>query len=246
MAEQDPVATTALVVSLIALVIAIGQLSQQLLGTADGYRRCKAEVIGVWATRTHRRWLWYEFRFETKYTTPDIDLVAQRDSSEKKKNAGRGKGPFWLNDSDPVVEVDLTVHPKPNKNGEHVGENRELLVSWIPLLQELYNTYNAYRPGQCSCSKLNKRGSSKNTPKQRYLDALKESINHASDTTEKSSASSEGSNISSRALQNSVRTDVAVTYRVLSWDFMPSEVVRPLASTCLGTLVVLGVRLDMR
>lgn len=42
------------------------------------------------------------------------------------------------------------------------------------------------------------------------------------------------------------RTDLTITYRELSWDFMPPDVVRPLATSTVGTIVVLAVRLGMR
>ena len=76
MGQCDTVAVVALTVSLIALLGAVGQISQQFLGTADGYRRCKEEVIGAWALRTYRKWHWYEFRFGTKFTVPDVDLLS--------------------------------------------------------------------------------------------------------------------------------------------------------------------------
>ena len=52
------VAFVALAVSLIAMLVALGQLAGQLLGTAEGYRRCNYSVIGGWAAYTHRKWHW--------------------------------------------------------------------------------------------------------------------------------------------------------------------------------------------
>jgi len=45
-------AATALAIALVALVVALGQLFQQYLGTADGYRRCQISVMGGYAKRT--------------------------------------------------------------------------------------------------------------------------------------------------------------------------------------------------
>jgi len=53
---MDNVAVAALVIALIALITAIGQLLQAYLGTADGYRRCQSSVMGNWAKRTRLRW----------------------------------------------------------------------------------------------------------------------------------------------------------------------------------------------
>lgn len=46
-------------------------------------------------------------------------------------------------------------------------------------------------------------------------------------------------------VENTERTDIIITYRELSWDFMPPDVVRPLAMTHLGPLVVMSIRLRM-
>ena len=47
-------------------------------------------------------------------------------------------------------------------------------------------------------------------------------------------------------LENDQRTDVIITYRELSWDFMPPDVVRPLAMIRLGPLIIMSVRLGMK
>jgi hypothetical protein len=50
------IAAAALAISLVAFVTALGQLFQQYLATADGYRRCQSSVMGGWAKRTRLRW----------------------------------------------------------------------------------------------------------------------------------------------------------------------------------------------
>jgi hypothetical protein len=57
-AEVD-VATAALAIAAVALVIALGQLIQQLFGTADGYRRVQSSVIGDWSKLVRLRFRWY-------------------------------------------------------------------------------------------------------------------------------------------------------------------------------------------
>lgn len=79
MALQDNVAVVALVVSLVALFIALTQGSVQLFSTAEGYRKCAASIIGPWSSKRHRKWLWSEFRFETQYVTPHIALLNPAD-----------------------------------------------------------------------------------------------------------------------------------------------------------------------
>jgi hypothetical protein len=73
----DPVAVTALIISLVALLATFGQILQQYLATADGYRRCQPSVMGLWGMKTELRWRWREFRFETIYYVPyvTVDLL---------------------------------------------------------------------------------------------------------------------------------------------------------------------------
>jgi len=79
---MDPVALIALLVSLVALIIAAGQLLQQYFGTADGYRRCQQSVMGPrWGAMTKLRFRRREFRFETLYCVPNIsvDFILRHD-----------------------------------------------------------------------------------------------------------------------------------------------------------------------
>jgi hypothetical protein len=70
----DPVALTALVISLVALLATTGQLLQQYFATADGYRQCLPSVMGRWGTMTKLRWRWREFRFETIFYVPYLSV----------------------------------------------------------------------------------------------------------------------------------------------------------------------------
>ncbi len=74
--EQDNTAILAIVIALIAFFVTTAQLLQALFGTAVGYRQCQSSVIGEWAKKTRRKWRWSEFRFETIFTTPNIQLDA--------------------------------------------------------------------------------------------------------------------------------------------------------------------------
>jgi hypothetical protein len=71
----DPTALTALLISLIALLATMGQLLQQYIATADGWRYCQDTVMGpFWGSRTKPRWRWREFRFETIYFVPKLSI----------------------------------------------------------------------------------------------------------------------------------------------------------------------------
>jgi hypothetical protein len=57
--DEVSVATAALVIAIVALLIAFSQLVQQLFGTADGYRRCQSSVIGDWSQLVKLHFRWY-------------------------------------------------------------------------------------------------------------------------------------------------------------------------------------------
>lgn len=76
MSLTNNISVVALVISLIALFIALLQLSQSFLLTADGYRRCAESVLGAWSNLRHRHFRWSEFRFETQFVTPQILIVS--------------------------------------------------------------------------------------------------------------------------------------------------------------------------
>lgn len=52
-------ASAALAIAIVALVIALGQLLQQLFGSADGYRKCQDSVIGDWSKLVKLQFRWY-------------------------------------------------------------------------------------------------------------------------------------------------------------------------------------------
>lgn len=71
---MDTIALIALIVSLIALLIAVGQFLAQIVGTVEGYRRCQQSVLGDWTRYRELDWSWSQFRYETIFRTPDIRL----------------------------------------------------------------------------------------------------------------------------------------------------------------------------
>ncbi|KAL8800850.1 MAG: hypothetical protein Q9182_004870 [Xanthomendoza sp. 2 TL-2023] len=72
MADSPAIANTALVISIVALLVTTTQLLSQIFSTAEGHRRCQPSVIGPWAMLTKRKWRWSSFRFETLVATPEI------------------------------------------------------------------------------------------------------------------------------------------------------------------------------
>jgi hypothetical protein len=69
MSEQLDLSVTALVISLAALVIALGQILQQYFATAEGYRRCREDVMGDWSKLTRAPFDYKGLRFETRFVS---------------------------------------------------------------------------------------------------------------------------------------------------------------------------------
>lgn len=111
MGEEVDIAIIALIVSLIALFVTVNQLLTQLFGSADGYRRCAESVIDVWHVKRHRVWKWSEFRFETRYVTPQIWLASPGEIQDYEDEY---EGIFLINspnlNDDACKELDRTVH----------------------------------------------------------------------------------------------------------------------------------------
>jgi hypothetical protein len=74
MTPETVLSLAALVVALVALLNTLFQVLQQYYATADGYQRCSPSVMGEWAKFTRRKFIWKEFRFETHFGSPVIFL----------------------------------------------------------------------------------------------------------------------------------------------------------------------------
>ena len=70
--NSDAVALLALIVSLVALLVALFQVIQQYAATAYDYRRCSARTMGGWAKHTKRVFVLSEIRYEIVFAVPHI------------------------------------------------------------------------------------------------------------------------------------------------------------------------------
>jgi hypothetical protein len=120
----DGNALVALIISLVALVIALAQLLAQVFGTVEGHRKCQTSVMGKWSKHTHRHWRWTQFRFETRFATPEI-VLAPYPHEDSNIIAITGKKESRTATFVPK-EDDLINDP----NGE--------LACWVPLLVALH------------------------------------------------------------------------------------------------------------
>lgn len=131
MAFTEDVSTTALVISIVALIVTVGQALQQYFSTAEGFRRCREDVIGNWSALTRRHFDWRNLRFETRFVSPHISLVqpwlfyrSLTDFSEREvKDKSR------LNVILPIGHKDL-----PARTTE-TGNLPSARVSWLALLE---------------------------------------------------------------------------------------------------------------
>jgi hypothetical protein len=191
-------AGAALAVALTALAIAVGQLLQQVFSTAEGYRRCQHSVMGPWARKTRLTWRWSQFRFEVKFTTPDIILQTNVPMPISCKVPERS---VVKRDVIAVDHSGLRTNSTPVERREETSTDQ---VGWISLLKQLEHLQEA------TWSELG------------TLDPRKSS-----------------------EVPAMMILSPAMVLREWSWDFMPPEVVRPLATTTVGTLVVLAHRMGM-
>ena len=230
--EGFSVALSALVVAIVALLIALGQLLSQVFDTAEGYRRCQRSVMGPWFKRTRLRFNWWQFRFETLVTTPELVLSQYLPSGYVRsvpvypaRRADSKDRPLL-----PTNENDIPPDPCATPNapssvelvsitGDADSIRRSLLpketkddptnelVCWIALLQSLHHH-----------SKL-------------VLDQV------AEDRKEEWE-----SYIREICKQTSWPT---VKFKERSWDFMPPDVVRPFASSTVSEIAVIARRMGM-
>jgi hypothetical protein len=139
----DPVAVTALVVSLVALLATTGQLLQQYFATADGFRRCQPSVMGLWAKKTKLRWRWREFRFETIFVIPRIIYgPVHQDLGKDGEITG---GSCSLVDTDESLKASMTF-PGWSTYDARRYYNSDELVCWVPLLAQYVKLRNMFLP----------------------------------------------------------------------------------------------------
>ncbi|KAL9609219.1 MAG: hypothetical protein Q9167_005996 [Letrouitia subvulpina] len=131
--SDNDISYVALAIALAALVIALGQLLTQVFAAAEGYRRCQLSVMGGWAKKTHRRFRWAEFRFETLYSIPRFGLTEQR-TEYIKASSSKGSTTIYI-PLDGTIESMCRTFCEPGS----VPSDSFELVSWISLLEALHS-----------------------------------------------------------------------------------------------------------
>ncbi len=223
----DPTTVAALVVALVALLTTISQVAAQLFATADGYRRCQESVMGPWAKLTRRRFRWSEMRFETRYTTPRFGL----------SNGVVGhKSAYPVEDSTGTRLNRLQFHGRGAIQDNHYrldGSSRSMRatfigkvsrqyavsteqVSWVMFLEALHYNSLVTHRGLGEFQPVHPPTS---MPEQLPLPMPQDSQPYSI-------------------------YDVRIEER--SWDFMPAEVIRPLAVVSVSHIAIMARRLGLQ
>ena len=189
MGADSSVATVALIVSLIALFIALLQLLQQIFGTAEGYRRCQESIIGPWSKLRGRKIRWSELRIETVFCVPDFSF-----------------------------EYGNEVVLRSVKDGAPHAFDNPRAQPLIPLRADLQRSHVSWLGLMSSLADLAQNHDS-------YARLIPEA--------------------GEKRNWKSMRCHPVFMPEPQSWDLIPPDVVRPLATARLGDLLVLGHRLGM-
>lgn len=225
MASDTTISTIALAVALVALVTTVSQVLGQFLATADGYRRCQSSVMGGWAKLTHRRFRWSEMRFETLYTTPQFGLFPYMPGQSVSKETdayGTKEMHYQIDGSAESLQAtycEITRVP-------HLAGSTEY-VSWLRFIEALHrNTGESLKLFGVSFDGVATKKEPGDEKDLLTQHKILEDIAH-------NALGSQGYLIPDLKLQRR------------SWDFVPPEVVRPLASVTVCDIAVMARRLGM-
>lgn len=219
----DPVSTAALVVALVALFTTMSQVIAQLFATADGYRRCQDSVMGPWAKLTRRRFRWSEMRYETRYTTPRFGLF--------KTAVGH-----------------ITAYP--------VEDSGTRAIRFHKVLGSLRTRDNHYR---LDGSYRSKRATFIGQVSRKYIVSTEqvswvmflEALHYNSRFTHRGLGDFQPITPPQQTLELPLSVEdqpysmYDVTVEERSWDFMPAEVIRPLAVVSVSDIAIIARRLGM-
>lgn len=212
----DPVSTAALVVALVALFTTMSQVIAQLFATADGYRRCQDSVMGPWAKLTRRRFRWSEMRYETRYTTPRFGLFK-------------------------TVVGDISAYPVENPDTRAINVHR---AYGNYRLDGSHRSMRATFIGQAS------RRYAVSTEQVSWVMFL-EALHYNSRFTCQGLGDFQPLTPPAHTLELSLPREgqpysiYDVTIEERSWDFMPAEVIRPLAVVSVSDIAIIARRLGM-
>jgi hypothetical protein len=249
MSSADNLAVTALVVSLVALLVTLGQLLQQYFATADGYRRCQVSVMGRWAERTRLRWRWRQFRFETMYTTPEIFISGANLGHEDEILVLGDTVPRRLTLATEAVSLESTLERSTSVGMVHSSRQAENAEDQ-PQSQK-FSMHHYKRDRNLAVSRSSRTRSPLAAYNSDELVCWLPMLHWIHEATRASFESVEIPNpeVPSETTPQSLlvwRRYPAIVMQERSWDFQPPDVIRPLAKSTVSTIAILARRMGMR
>lgn len=261
----DSATIVALVVSLVALFVSFLQLTGQIFGTAEGYRRCRRPFIGPWCALTRSHWLWSEFRYEIFYTTPEILLVQDSESngSAKGNHVWRLNEPHFSGSDGRARRVPtrkdppfLTVHSQEAERLHNIPWRERIPRMCRNLFTATYRTGRACLPfHDGEVEDWEDRGETAELVVswiqllRKLHDLYCEYGQPGPDGTKTCECYVQADRKQDwqarRKIHSDHETAVAVRYRKYSWDLVPPGVNRPLATSRVKDVVILALRLGM-
>ena len=238
--EEANVAVAAMVVALVALLVASGQLLQALFGTAVGYRHCQRSVIGGWVKWRSLKWHWRELRFETRFRTPHMSLEAVRQPLVPPGFQYYRNGLSFITGTS-TSRFDTCVYKHDFLRDE------EFLVGWLRLLEQLHVTMDECLCDYVSGDELKGEMDNRSQPPTQGREQAARSARAMYMRSKSGLDNAHHTDYTRNAFHNprSQLTSPAIIYRRRSWDFMPPEIIRPFASSNVGDIIAIAHRLGM-
>lgn len=242
MAER--VDDVALAVALVALLVTFSQLLAQLFSTAEGYRRCQESVIGEWAQYSHRKWRETQWRFETIVVTPEFILAPYSPKSTEQDDSDKKEESSTENPSISAAECAQTTRMKPDASFLVVLKGAFSFIGKIYEKSTSSIKHKRIPEGDQLLLHTSFAKKHKKDPKSELVCwiALLQQLHEYSQKCIKDVKTN--ADFVPSASGNT--TWPAIRFKQRSWDFMPSEVVRPFASTTVSDIAILALRMGMK
>lgn len=145
-ATEFILAVAALVISIVALFIALLQALNQYFGSATGYTSCSTKVIGQWGKFTTRRMRWDQFRFEVLFEAPVI-FVSNESNTRGPLGGDAEKKITYLNGTSESYSASLTYsqeefnqlqkHARGTDTRQTIHTADNELATWVSLLMAI-------------------------------------------------------------------------------------------------------------
>jgi hypothetical protein len=230
-----------------ALVVALGQLLQAALGRAGGWRRCDYTIIGPWSKLRRYKPNFFELRVEVEYSTPRFMLL----SSDKQEWRSVSDTFGYTYDlatlsgrGDEEVEQHKSVlrsNTGQQDNARIIGPRKTEQRSWFQIRKRKERNRVETRPVDPEKNAI--LVETKHIPKPKRPELLVSwlSLIDAVHRTYESYATK----LEHVKRDERGQTIAAVAIRQWNWDFMPPDLIRPLATSTLNNLILFALRLNM-